>query len=265
MGNALVIKGVSFSTNALTTISYGGNVPCTALSLNQSSVTITDMSAYTLTATPTPSNTSDTVSWSSSDTNVATVADGVVTPVRGGSVTITATCGTQTATCAFTIRQYLNAGMTYYYYLGKATSADGDSLNIEGGTSTTTYGGTIITTGTGKHARDYQNYLSGNNAYPIALPTNCTSVAITVPYQNIKVTIAWCSSTMASGYGSNDIRCLSYEGSPWTSSVSAGNRTVSVPDVSGIDCFYVNAYRSTNDGGLSQTVLDEVTVEALFS
>ena len=241
------------------------SVPCTGLTLSQSSVTITDMSAYTLTATPTPNNTTDTVSWASSNTNIATVSGGVVTPLRGGSVTITATCGEQTASCSFTIRQYLTANMTYYYYFGKSTSADGDTLNVEGGTSTTTYGCSIITTGSGRYTRDANNYLSGGHAYPIMLPAGCTSIAITVPYQNIKVTVEWCNSTQGSGYGDSYIRLLSHEGSPWASAISNGDRTIPVPDVSGIDCFYVNAYRSSANGNLSQEILDEITVEALYT
>lgn len=44
------------------------------------------------------------ISWSSSDTSVATVSsEGVVTGVSEGSATITATCGNSSATCAITV------------------------------------------------------------------------------------------------------------------------------------------------------------------
>ena len=60
----------------------------------------------TLTATVTPDNATDkTVTWTSSDKNVATVADGVVTAVGKGTATITAAAGGKTATCKITVTE----------------------------------------------------------------------------------------------------------------------------------------------------------------
>lgn len=78
-------------------------VPCTNVSLSDSTLSFTDNSTQTITASLTPSYTTDTLSWASSNTSVATVLNGVVTPVGNGSATITATCGTQTATCSVTV------------------------------------------------------------------------------------------------------------------------------------------------------------------
>ena len=59
----------------------------------------------TITATTTPND--YVVDWESSDTAVATVANGVVTPLTAGSTTITATITVDgqeyTATCAVTV------------------------------------------------------------------------------------------------------------------------------------------------------------------
>ena len=79
-----------------------------SVSINESSIyTWTgDAITYTLVPTLVPADiASVTVSWSSSDNNVATVENGVITPQRAGTATITCTAtdyysGSQTATCA---------------------------------------------------------------------------------------------------------------------------------------------------------------------
>ena len=75
--------------------------PATGITLNKSELTLTAGEDETLTATVTPEGSTDTVVWSSSKTDVATVdsATGKVTAVAPGKATITATAGTKTATC----------------------------------------------------------------------------------------------------------------------------------------------------------------------
>lgn len=92
------------------TVSY---VNVSGVTLSQTAAAMTVGNALTLTATVAPSNASNkTVTWTSSNTAVATVADGVVTAVAAGTATITATAtnGTpddtsddQTATCTVTV------------------------------------------------------------------------------------------------------------------------------------------------------------------
>ncbi len=62
----------------------------TDISLNKNATTLRAGTTETLTATVTPENATDAVVWSSSDENVATVENGVVTAVAGGTATITA-------------------------------------------------------------------------------------------------------------------------------------------------------------------------------
>ena len=81
-------------------------VHATAISLSPSTVSFgTAGDTSTITPTLTPSNTTDTVtSWVSSDTNVATVANGVITSVADGTATITATTSNGlTATVSVTV------------------------------------------------------------------------------------------------------------------------------------------------------------------
>lgn len=81
-------------------------VAVTGVSLNKESTTISVGGSETLTATIAPSNATDTaVTWTSDDTDVATVADGVVTGESEGTATITVTThdGSFTDTCEVTV------------------------------------------------------------------------------------------------------------------------------------------------------------------
>lgn len=77
----------------------------TAITLNKSSLPFGSLNTtQTLVATTTPSG--GNVTWSSSNTSVATVSQtGVVTSVGYGNATITATCGSLTAQCSVAIAQ----------------------------------------------------------------------------------------------------------------------------------------------------------------
>lgn len=74
--------------------------PCTGITLDKSELTIARGEKATLTATVEPTDTTDTIVWSSKDDNIATVdSNGKVSGVKVGVTTITATCGGKTATC----------------------------------------------------------------------------------------------------------------------------------------------------------------------
>ena len=77
----------------------GEVVACTGITLDQTSLSFTDTTPITLTATLVPSDTTEMVIWQSDNTEVATVTDGVVTPLSNGTCTITATCGNYSASC----------------------------------------------------------------------------------------------------------------------------------------------------------------------
>lgn len=80
-------------------------VETTGLVLNASELTLKVNQSSILTATVEPANaTNKQVIWSTADDATATVSpDGIVTAVALGSTTITATCGTVTATCDVTV------------------------------------------------------------------------------------------------------------------------------------------------------------------
>ncbi|MDR0962665.1 MAG: Ig-like domain-containing protein, partial [Mediterranea sp.] len=79
-------------------------VTVSSIKLSQISVTLFAGETIELTATVSPENaTNKTVTWSSSNTSVATVTNGKVTAVAIGSTTITAQCGNVKAECTVTV------------------------------------------------------------------------------------------------------------------------------------------------------------------
>lgn len=80
--------------------------PATGITLNKSELTLAAGNSDTsLTANVTPTDSTDTVVWSSNKPEVATVdpTTGKVTAVSAGEAIITAKAGTQTATCTVTV------------------------------------------------------------------------------------------------------------------------------------------------------------------
>lgn len=100
-------KNLTPGTVATVTVDMNPTVAVTGVTLDKTSLDLNLGKSETLTATVTPSNASDkTVTWSSSNTAVATVSsEGVVTGVKAGTATITVTTndGGKTATCAVTV------------------------------------------------------------------------------------------------------------------------------------------------------------------
>ena len=91
----------------------------TAISLDQNTLSLSVGESATLTPTITPSdaNTDTDITWSTSDTSVAAVSNGVVTGIGSGTATITATTANgKTATCAVTVNTA--SGPAYYSEIG---------------------------------------------------------------------------------------------------------------------------------------------------
>ena len=78
-------------------------VPCTGITLDKSSLTFTDNTPQTLQVTVEPINTTDKISYSINPADIARIANGIVTPRKNGTATITVTCGTISKTCSVDI------------------------------------------------------------------------------------------------------------------------------------------------------------------
>ena len=79
-------------------------IPAESVTLDKNTLTLKPGETGTLTAAVTPENTSDKpVVWASSDETVATVENGTVTALKPGTATITAACGSVTASTTVTV------------------------------------------------------------------------------------------------------------------------------------------------------------------
>ena len=186
MSKALVIKGAGFATNKVETITLTQPVPCTAVSVYPSSKAFTAMNdTQQLTITKTPSGTTDTVTYSSSNTNVATVSSsGLITCVGVGSATITVTCGEQSATCAVTSTLTVVADDAYYVengakYSGSMNLSADPPKNHIGRTTDTRCRLYYMTT-------EYGNYraftsTTNNGKYLIPIPNGTTKISVDAP------------------------------------------------------------------------------------
>ena len=156
-------------------------VAVTGVRLNKTSLSFTGTgSSQTLTATVSPSNaTNKTLTWSSSNTSVATVSNGVVKAVGFGTATITAKSNNgKTASCSVTVNPIQPTGI-------KATPE-----------TSTLYG----LNGTVK--------LSAN-----VMPSNATNKAVTWSSRNTSVaTVSSDGTVKAVGYGTTVITATTVNG-----------------------------------------------------
>lgn len=170
-------------------------VAVTSVTLDQSSASVEAGKTVTLTATVAPDNaTNKTVTWASSSTAVATVANGVVTGVAEGTATITATADGKNATAEITVT---------------AASTDGGNTDTDG-TDTTKVLDVVydLTTGLPSDITASDQVVSASWAAPTATPSTND------------ITWAWVATTnrkaksnsglqISNGTGAEDIITLS--------------------------------------------------------
>lgn len=96
---------------------WGGSaqeVPVQSVSLSAVTMTLNESESKTLTATVLPANATDrAVVWSVLPTRFATVTNGVVTGIKAGNCTVTATAGGKSASCAVTVEVVETAQLIY--------------------------------------------------------------------------------------------------------------------------------------------------------
>lgn len=254
MSRALIIENADFSVNKLGTITLGEEVPCTGITFNKSTIALTSIgSTDTLVATPVPSDTTDTVAWSTSNSDVVTVSGGLVTAVGCGTATITATCGAFSATCTITITHVLTFARELNKYLSKSDSHDyingGNLDNYAIG-----YNGSSEITG-------HLLYTGAGNRHPIPIPAGANKIEITA--QGFKPYGFWLSSSAISASGGSVALAYTSDSNFAYNKDIADFRSVDIPDrttgtYEGMDaCAFV--FRCT--GTITQEAVDAIVVE----
>ncbi len=118
LGNTVTTNGASLTSGQI--VQNIKNTSTIAVSINTSSASLSDIqliemkeveetsliTSARLIATVTPDNCTQPVVWSVSPEGIATVVDGLVTAIANGEAVVTATCGSQTATCNVSVTGY---------------------------------------------------------------------------------------------------------------------------------------------------------------
>ena len=106
-------------------------IAVTGITLDFDEMTITEGETVAINATVYPDDATDAeITWSSSDTSVATVADGVVTAVSEGTATITAEAGECAAMCEITVEKKIIAVTGITLDFSSVTVIEGDTVAI---------------------------------------------------------------------------------------------------------------------------------------
>jgi uncharacterized protein YjdB len=162
-----------------------GTVPVTGITLDQATMNLTVGGATgTLTATVAPENATNTsVTWSSSNEAVASVVNGVVTPLTAGSTNITVTTvdGGKTATCVVTVTA------------GGGGGGGGGSSNDDPNKGSGANGGSIVVDGTTIANAVTRQYDARNNIESFTVTSNLSEAltkALASGRQTMEIAIA---------------------------------------------------------------------------
>lgn len=266
MAKTLVIKGANFETNKLATVIFGEQIPCTGVTLNKGTATLTSIGATeTLVATLAPTDTTDIVSWASSDTNVATVNNGVVTAVGVGSATITVTCGTQTAICTITVAITLNGDRFYpgAYISGTPLSSGGNGiLEVTDVSSTMPQYATI---GSSEGTLYLHGKFNNERIYPLLLPNNTGRLKITRTNTTVTINAIRCMCSTSSPEGKPAESVLVASIAPSSIQFTDGVAIVNIPvneSLPVVDSVVFNFTKANNTEFL-ESDFDVYTIEAL--
>lgn len=211
----------------------GGSVSVTGVSVSPTSATIAVDGTIQLTPTVSPSNaTNKTVTWSSSNTSIATVSNGVVTGKAAGNATITVTTmdGSYTATCTVTIKALSSITVS-----GQTTAFETGDDFVFGGTVTAHYSDSTTANVTSSASfSGYDLSTAGNQTVTVSYGGKTTTYSITVTQSSSgteedSVTAAsgalegWTASGTGSAYADGSVKFDSSSDNVYKTDIFSGD------------------------------------------
>lgn len=254
MGKALVIKNVNFGTNKIETVSFSDK-GCTGVDVSPSSVTFDEIGdTQTLTVVLTPADTTDTVSYASSDETVCTVSDGVVTCVGVGTATITVTCGSVSDTCTVDATELEFTGLDWNVGLPSEYSTDGLLMGIiDSSAGVVIFAGSDIAVSSTKG----EVWTDGLTVSAMRIPSGADTIKVTMEsFIGNSMRLQWFNSK-SKPYSSFP-NSIAYIGASSFAEIKAVGNTFTVPD--GADSFLV--FVITNDSRAKKTDTSDVASAA---
>ena len=271
MAKALVIKGANFSENKLATITLDEAVPCTGITLDKAASSIDGIGTTdTLTATVSPSECTEVVSWATSDDSVATISNGIVTAVGIGTATITATCGSYSATCAVTVTAtpdyVLVAG-----YIPERRSSDGPAATTGKKTDSTNHNHILALNSVDTSIYPIESKTDVDTSpwrfVPILIPDGVSAIKISTTDETttIKTRILFFNRNAKETVSNTGALCLDgktavggFDQSTWETT-----QTIEVPSTSGVNSFGGLVYLKESSGNAYEDYADLINVEFL--
>jgi len=179
------------------------SVALSKISLNKSSASLKKGGTTQLSVSYSPTNTtaSKSVTWTTSNSSVATVSNGKVTAKAPGSATITAKCGTKTATCRVTVTAPLT-GISLNKSSVSLTVGDKTTLSVSYSPSNTTDSKKITWTSTNATIANISSKgeVVANKAGTATITAKCNGKTATCKV-TVKVKATSSSSTASSSTG----------------------------------------------------------------
>ena len=178
MAKALVIKNADFEANRVAKVELSDLKPCTGISLDRSAISAASFADQKIIASVSPAGCTDPVTWASSDDQVATVSNGIVSIHGLGTATITAACGEHSSSCTVTVD---NVEITAGFRFGSlyaAGSNDFATATVPGNYKSIVYSDEVpLDTNRLRYARN-ASFVGDFNLAPAPLPSGVGSVEL---------------------------------------------------------------------------------------